>query len=82
MSDQGPEFGSEFTATCKANGIDHSTSTSRNPQENFLSERIHQTIGQVLHTMVVANDPKSIVEGNQVVEETLVTAMHACSFVP
>ena len=63
---------------CKANGIEHSTSTSRNPQGNSLIERIHQTIGQVLRTVLVAKNPKSVAEGNQVVEETLATAMHAC----
>ena len=78
VSDQRPEFGSEFTAMCKANGIEHSTSTSRNPQVNSLIERIHQTIGQVLRAVPVAKDPKSVSEGNQVVEETLATAMHAC----
>jgi hypothetical protein len=78
VSDQGPKFGSEFTAMCKANGIEHSTSTSRNPQGNSLIEQIQQTIGQVLRTVLVAKDPKSVTEGNQVVEETLATAMHAC----
>jgi transposase InsO family protein len=63
---------------CKANGVEHSTSTSRNPQENYLIERIHQTIGQVMRTVVAAKDPKSVSEGNAVVEWALAAAMHAC----
>ena len=52
VTDQGPEFADEFTAMCERNGIKHSTSTSRNPQGNSLIERIHQTTGQVLRTIV------------------------------
>lgn len=78
VSDQGPEFSLEFTEMCDENGCRHVTSTSRNPQGNSLIERIHQTIGQVLRTVVAAKDPKSVAEGEQVVEETLATAMHAC----
>ena len=36
VTDQGPEFGSEFTEMCNANGVTHGTSTSRNPQGNSL----------------------------------------------
>ena len=78
VTDQGPEFSGDFSQMCKDNGIEHSTSTSRNPQGNSLIERIHQTIGQVLRTVVAAKDPKSLSEGNAVIEETLATAMHAC----
>jgi transposase InsO family protein len=78
ISDQGPEFSDEFTQMCESNGIKHSTSTSRNPQGNSLIERIHQTIGQVLRTVVAAKDPKSVHEAQAVIEETLATAMHAC----
>ena len=56
----------------------HSTSTSRNPQGNSLIERIHQSIGQVLRTVVTSKDPKSVHQGNEVIRETLATAMHAC----
>ena len=51
---------------------------SRNPQGNSLIERIHQTIGQVLRTIVHTRNPKSTHEGRAVIEETLSTAMHAC----
>jgi transposase InsO family protein len=44
VSDQGPEFGQEFTNMCNRNGITHSTSTSCNPQGNSLIESIHKTM--------------------------------------
>ena len=78
VTDQGPEFANAFSEMCEKNGITHSTSTSRNPQGNSLIERIHQTIGQVLRTIVVARNPKSVHEGQAVIDETLATAMHAC----
>ena len=78
VTDQGPEFKDDFTEMCEKNGVEHSTSTSRNPRGNSIIERIHQTISQVLRTVVEAKNPKSIHEGELVIEETLATAMHAC----
>ena len=78
VTDQGPEFGQEFTEMCRRNGIKHATSTSRNPQGNSLIEAIHKTIAQVLRTVVAAKNPRSVEEGKAVIEETLATAMHAC----
>ena len=78
VTDQGPEFGQEFGDMCRRHGIQHSTSTSRNPQGNSLIESIHKTIGQVLRTVVAAKNPQSVEQGKQVIEETLATAMHAC----
>ena len=78
VTDQGPEFKEEFSEMCRRNGVTHSTSTSRNPQGNSLVESIHKTIGQVLRTVVAAKNPRSVAEGNAVIEETLATAMHAC----
>ena len=78
VTDQGPEFSQDFTNMCNNNGITHSTSTSRNPQGNSLIESIHKTIGQVLRVVTAAKNPKSIHEGEQVIHETLATAMHAC----
>ena len=78
VSDQGPEFSSEFTDAIEELGIEHSTSSSRNPQGNSIIERIHQTIAQVIRTVCVARNPKSLHEGKACMEEELATAMHAC----
>jgi transposase InsO family protein len=77
VTDQGPEFGLEFTEMCQRNGIIHRTSTSRNPQGNSLIERIHQTIAQVIRTVEASRNPKTVEEGKRCIEEVLGTAMHA-----
>ena len=78
VTDQDPEFSTEFSSMCSKNGIKNSTSTSRNPQGKSLIERIHQTIGQVLRTVTAAKDPKTMSQAELVIEETLATTMHAC----
>jgi transposase InsO family protein len=77
-TDQGSEFVAEFTIMCRKNSIKHTTSTSRNPQGNSLIERIHQSIGQVLRTIVSTENPRTTQEAEQVIENSLATAMHAC----
>ena len=78
VTDNGPEFGHEFTEMCKKHGIKHDSSTSRNPQGNSLIETIHKTIGQVIRTVVAAKNPKSKVEAERCIREVLGTAMYAC----
>ena len=78
ISDQGPEFGSEFSKMCEKNGVVHRPTTSHNPQGNSLIERIHQTIGQVLRVVVKSKNPHLVEEGQRAIDETLATAMHAC----
>ena len=77
-SDQGPEFSQEFTDMLEDNGIEHTTSTSRNPQGNSIIERIHQAIGNVLRIVVVAEDPKTVHQATQVINKTLAICMKAC----
>ena len=78
ITDQGPEFSTEFSSICNKNGIKHSTSTSRNPQGKSLIERIDQTIGQFIRIVTAAKDPKTASQAELVIEETLATAMHDC----
>ncbi|MEM7284022.1 MAG: hypothetical protein AAF438_20635 [Pseudomonadota bacterium] len=78
VSDQGSEFGYEFVTMLQNNGIRHAYSTSRNPRGNAMIERTHQSIGQVLRTVVATKTPKSVHEANMVIQECLATAMHAC----
>ncbi|CAB9531086.1 Inherit from COG: Retrotransposon protein [Seminavis robusta] len=63
VTDNGPEFKLEFIKMVKKNGAVHRYSTPRNPQ--------------VLRTIVVSHDPKSVADGIKVISETLATAMHA-----
>ena len=78
VSDQGPEFGEEFTNMLADNGIKHRFSSARNPQGNSIVERIHQAIGNVLRIQVAAENPKTRYEADRVIHKTLATAMHAC----
>ena len=78
ISDNGPEFQSDFTDMCTRHGIVHSTISARNPQGNSIVERIHQTIGQVMRTVVESKNPRSVHEANAAIQEILATAMHAC----
>ncbi|MEM7283455.1 MAG: hypothetical protein AAF438_17700, partial [Pseudomonadota bacterium] len=78
VTDQGSEFGMEFVNMLTMNGICHSYSTARNARGNAMIERTHQSIGQVLRTVVATKSPKSAHEGNMVIKECLATAMHAC----
>ncbi|NND94264.1 MAG: DDE-type integrase/transposase/recombinase, partial [Flavobacteriales bacterium] len=77
VTDNGPEFGQKFTDMVEKNGAVHRASTSRNPQGNYMIERTHQAIGQVLRTVVTSRDPKTVHEANAVIAEVLATAMHA-----
>ncbi|CAB9513815.1 Retrotransposon protein [Seminavis robusta] len=77
VTDNGPEFKLEFIKMVKKNGAVHRYSTPRNPQGNSMIERTHQAIGQVLRTIVVSRDPKSVADGIKVISETLAKAMHA-----
>ena len=76
-TDGRPEFGEEFKSTIEALGITVSSSTPRNPQGNSMIERTHQAIGQVLRTVCRTRDPKLVHEAQDVIAETLATAMHA-----
>ena len=78
ITDQGPEFSTDFTSMCNRHGVTHRPTTSRNPQANSIIERVHQTIRQVLRTVVKSKNPCSVEEGKHVIYETLATAMYAC----
>ena len=51
--------------------------TSKNPQSNAICERMHQTISNVLQTLVHTNPPQNIDQARVIVDDALVTAMHA-----
>jgi len=58
-------------------GIKSVPATARNPQGNSIIERIHQSVGQVLRTLIDLRQPKSIHDARNLVDEALATAMHA-----
>jgi hypothetical protein len=51
--------------------------TAKNPQSNAVCERMHQTVGNVLRTLLHGNPPQNIANAEQYVDEALSIAMHA-----
>jgi hypothetical protein len=52
-------------------------STSKNPQSNSICERMHQTVGNVLRTLMYSNPPQNMTQARDIIDSALATAMHA-----
>jgi hypothetical protein len=53
-------------------------STSKNAQSNAICERMHQTVTNVLRTLVHSNPPQNITQARDIIDNALAsTAMHA-----
>jgi hypothetical protein len=52
-------------------------STSKNPQSNAICERMHQTVTNVLRTLVHTNPPQNTTQARDIINDALATAMHA-----
>ena len=61
VHDNGGEFtGFEFQQLLSRCHINDVATTSRNPQANAICERMHQTIGNVLRTLLYTNPPHNL----------------------
>ncbi len=49
---------------------------SKNPQSNAICERIHQTVTNVLRTLVHTNPPQNMTQDRDIIDNALATAMH------
>jgi hypothetical protein len=49
------------------------------PQSNTICERMHQTVNNVLRTLVHTNPPHNMTQARDIIDDTLATAMHACT---
>jgi hypothetical protein len=49
----------------------------QNPQSNAIYERMHQTVTNVLRTLVHTNPPRNMTQAKDIIDDTLATAMHA-----
>ena len=79
VHDNGGEFtGLEFqqllSGWCNIKDI---ATTSCNPQANAICERIHQSVGNVLLTLLYANPTQNLDQANELINSTLATATHA-----
>jgi hypothetical protein len=52
-------------------------STSKNPQSNAFCERMHQTVTNVLRTLVHTNPPQNMTQARDIIDDALAIAMHA-----
>lgn len=78
VHDKGGEFvGWEFQRLLRSMAIKDATSTSKNPQSNSICERMHQTVGNVLRTLLYSNPPKNVTQARDIIDLALATAMHA-----
>jgi transposase InsO family protein len=76
VHDNGGEFiGFEFQMMLQNAGILDRPTTSRNPQANAICERMHQTIGNVLRTLLHGH-PTTEEQLPAIVDNALATAMH------
>jgi hypothetical protein len=70
----GPEF-QTLIQNCHIRDV--CTNTAKNPQSNAVYERMHQTVGNVLKTLLHGNLLQNIANAAQYVNEALSFAMHA-----
>ena len=78
IHDNGGEFtGWEFQRLLEQASVKDVPTTSRNPQANAICKRMHQTVGNVLRTLVHENPPKSTKNAKDLIDEALSIAQHA-----
>ena len=78
IHDNGGEFvGFEFQQLLSVCAIKDVPTTSYNPQANAICERMHQTVGNVLRTLLYANPPQNMLQAGELVDSALATASHA-----
>ena len=79
VHDKGGEFiGAEFQWLLELFSIKDVCSTSKNPQSNAVCERMHQTVENVLRTMIHSHPPRlNMAQAKDIVDAALATAMHA-----
>ncbi len=78
LHDKGGEFiGQNFQWLLEIFSIKDVCLTSKNPQTNAICERMHQTVTNVLRTLVRNNPPRNITQARDIIDDALATAMQA-----
>jgi hypothetical protein len=77
LYDKGGEFiGQNFQLLLEIFSIKDVCSTSKNPQSNAICERMHQTVTNVLRTLVHTSPPQNMTQARDIIDDALATAMH------
>jgi hypothetical protein len=72
VHDPGTEFtGPGFQTLLQNCHIRDECTTAKNPQSNAVCERMHQTVGNILRTLLHGNRPQNITNTAQYVDEAL-----------
>ncbi len=53
------------------------TQPAKNPQSNAICERMHQTVTNVLRTLVHSNPPQNMTQARDIIDDALAIAIHA-----
>ena len=78
VHDPGTEFtGPEFQTLLENCRIKDVCTSAKNPQANAVCERMHQTVGNVLRTLLHSEPPQNITTAKEFVDEALSIATHA-----
>jgi hypothetical protein len=78
IHDPGGEFtGMEFQTLLENCHIRDVCTSAKNPQANAVCKRMHQTVGNVLRTLLHGEPPRNINSAREFVDESLSIAMHA-----
>ncbi len=77
-NDKGGAFiGQNFQCLLEMFSIKDVCSTSKYPQSNAICERMHQTVKNVLSTLVNTNPPQNMTQARDIIDNALATAIHA-----
>ena len=78
LHDQGSKFlGCPLQQMLAAHGIQSCPTTAKNPQANAICERMHQMIGNSIHTMQVLTPPLGLDAAYQLVDHALANCLFA-----
>ena len=78
VHDNGGEFvGPAFYNLMQRCGIKDVNTTAKNPTANSICEQMHQTVGNVLRTLLHGEPPRNISKAKDFIDEALSIAMHA-----
>jgi hypothetical protein len=67
----------KFQAMLITNGIQAVLTTAKNPQANTVCEGVHQTIGDMLRTLLLNDPPFVIGQAVELIKSTLASAQFA-----
>ena len=76
VHDRGSEFKLDFQLLLEKLHIKSVQCTSKNPQSNAICERMHQSVGNILRTMLYSK-PTTLDEANDIIDDALATVTHA-----